>query len=1253
MTLLTRPPLDDGSDSNEHRPSPFSRLFSQLRNRWQSRRTIGPAERLCYFLLALAVAAPIMLSQLGLYTPDIKIEVYLNPWHRFALDLSTWLPDPQGGAGNYNLGLAPVDFAMGILHSLGFSPELSMRFTKLALVLLGAWGAVRFLRDVTGDRATTVTRVALAVVYVANPYAIVGASQLAIQLPYALLPWFLIAVNLAVRRGGWRWPALAALIFFLMSGMNTGVVPIIQCVIIPVLVVWVSRIWGIGWKTSLRALLRILLLIALVSLYWLVPAVFAFGAATNIVDNTETIQTINSVSSYSEVLRGLGMWTMYGQSPVTGPWQPGFMPYLNNPFVIIASFVFPLMALVGLVVSRGRVRLLAFGMALSAAILMVGLNPPDNPTPFGRILGAAFDFLPGAIAFRTTNKAGAGLALGLSILVALGIGALAPRWRTLGQRAFALGTSLVLVGLAAQPAVVGELYTGRWDIPSYWDTVGARLDAGSVRSRVWWLPGEVLARYRWSTDSYDDLPFSILNTRHSMLRTALPTTSPHLSNFLAASDIGLQSGSLSGSAISDAGWYLGVSDILLRNDFDWEAFKGGRPSVVQGRLDTDVGLSQDGTLGRPGQNVISSRELANNPLTRFDADTPPLHFYKQTRAGTIVRSEDPSRTATIDGDGFAFSGAAQYGVLTGQRPFTYAGDLSPAELAKQLGAGHELVFTDSNRRRNINQSLILGALGPTQVAGEPLASNTRTLWPSEPARQGVLDWEGASSVTPFGFNDPTMPFGSPQFAFDKGLATAWQIGDGFTSAVGSGATVRFAAPRSIRGISIANLSTSGAESFRVSAGAASQTAKVDATGLAHVDLGGVQADQVKIEVDSLKPGNAPPVYINHISIDGADILPVIKTSSQLSDLVGGLEPTNQSEIARTPMTVLLERDAQGPLPDDDYEPTLERNIMFPAVRTLQAFGLAEGGDGGRPDKKGCLTASTLNGQALRVKPVGGKATKAPWLFTGCGSVTLNPGTNRLRSVNGVVIDSMALKDPNMSAQPLTPPTSDASVVASSTTETTATFDSNARPQLAVFSQTLGPGWKTTLDGQQVNPSIVDGHAAAIELPAGAAHTVTVKYEPQSSAVWSRYASILALALCLVLWLAPGRLRRVSALTGAPVDPPLTTNPAAGRLWTYLRDPVRAAIAVSIGALVFGGLLIGVLTVALCAVAFLLNLGSRRMFGASLLLLAAAPFAWIAGNVSQWSLASPALVTDNPAPAILTALALAMASLGVLWRKKRP
>lgn len=133
MTLLTQHPVTDDSVGREPRGSRFKRW-------WDSREHHRPAERLWYVLIAIAVAVPVMMSQAGYYTPDIKIEVYLNPWHRFALDLSTWLPDPQGGTGNYNLGLAPVDFAVGVLRSLGASAEIAVRLTKLILVLFGAWG---------------------------------------------------------------------------------------------------------------------------------------------------------------------------------------------------------------------------------------------------------------------------------------------------------------------------------------------------------------------------------------------------------------------------------------------------------------------------------------------------------------------------------------------------------------------------------------------------------------------------------------------------------------------------------------------------------------------------------------------------------------------------------------------------------------------------------------------------------------------------------------------------------------------------------------------------------------------------------------------------------------------------------------------------------------------------------------------------------------------------------------------------------
>gem|GEM_PF-4205489 len=1251
VTLLTGP-APTPAKKRKPAAAPTEQLVSSLGRWWATRESFSAGERLAYGLIALAVLVPVMFSQLGIYTPDIKIEVYLNPWHRFALDLSTWLPDPQGGTGNYNLGLAPVDFTIGILHTLGFSPELSMRVSKAALILFGAWGAVKFLREVSADKATPVTRVALALAFVTNPYAIVGASQLAIQLPYSLLPWFLLAIVRAVRCGGWRWPGLSAVLFFAMSGMNTGVIPIVQCAVVPALVIWVARRWQIGRRACWLAIGRIALLLGLISLYWLIPAISAFGTASTIVANTETIETISNVSSFSEVLRGLGMWTTYGQSAITGPWQPGFMSYLANPFVIIASFLFPIMALVGLALSRSTVRVLALAMTLSAAILMVGQFPPNSPSVFGRLLNFVFTNVPGAIAFRTTNKAGAGMALGMSILVALAVGALAPRWRTLGERFLAGGVALLVVALSAFPAVAGQLYTGRWAIPEYWSTVGQKLESGSAENRVWWLPGQVLARYRWSTDSYDDLPFSILDKRHSMLRTTLPTESPHLTNFLAASDTQLQNGSLNPSSLSSAGWYLGVGNLFLRNDFNWEAFGGGRPSVVQPQIDRDPGVTQTNTLGRPGENVVSPNEIANNPLTKYDADTPPLHIYAMKEPGSIVRAEPASRTAVIDGDAFAFNDVAQSGLLTAHRPFRYAGDLNASSLPEQLGPGHELIITDSNRRRNFDDHRLLGAWGPLLSAGDQLGTN-RVLYPDDANKQSVLAWLGAKSVTTHGFSAPNLAFGSPRFAFDASLPSYWQIGDGSGSIIGSGVDITLEAPTAIGKITIASrVDLPSVDKFTVTVGETEKTATVAGDGQASVDFRGTTSDHVRIDVASTPNGPKSVAAINNISIGGTGIVPVLQTPSALSQMVQKLGPDQQQALNTTPISVSLSRDFQGQFGDDDQEPTLERVIAYPADRTLSAFGVARG----IPTQKlknGCYGISTLNGTPVSVKPWVGKPTSAPWLFTGCEGISMVAGSNVLISSPGVVVDTMTFRDPisSKAPPPSFPPAS--RVTSSSNTTTVASFDPSLEPQYAVFSQNWTTGWKATVDGVETTPVIIDGHAVAVALSPGAGHTVSLNYSPQTIAPMVRWVSIAALAMALVLWLCPGRLRRSRKVVGSPLAAmPSEPPPSRNRVAVRLREPWVLAATISIASLLLGGFVIGAVTAVAAAVAVVLEVRPTRLFAASVVAMACAPLLWIAGNVSQWNVPSPALVLGNQAPSVVVASSLAVSVFALLLQIRR-
>ena len=101
-----------------------------------------------------------------------------------------------------------------------------------------------------------------------------------------------------------------------MSGMNAGVIPLLQLLTVPFLVWWVAG--TSGRRTSHRAGCRGLRRrVVLVSLYWLVPSVVG-PAGVTVLENSETVEGINGTSSLAEVLRGLGFWGMYGQAPV-GP----------------------------------------------------------------------------------------------------------------------------------------------------------------------------------------------------------------------------------------------------------------------------------------------------------------------------------------------------------------------------------------------------------------------------------------------------------------------------------------------------------------------------------------------------------------------------------------------------------------------------------------------------------------------------------------------------------------------------------------------------------------------------------------------------------------------------------------------------------------------------------------------------------------------------------------------------------------------
>ena len=1039
--------------------------------------SVGAAERVTYGLLFLVLAAIVLLNSRGVFTPDIKPEVYLNPLRRLVYDLSAWQADPQMGVGNYNNGLAPVSAVTTLMREMGLGPEATVKLLRLFLLTVGAWGAVRLLRLVSGDGNNAVARVTMAVVFVLNPYAVTAGATLAVLLPYAVLPWQLYALARAVESGrGWRWPAVFAITIFAMTGMNVAAVPLLQLVAtVPALLLWARLALHTPFRAILLGVAKSVLLSLLVSLYWLLPALNGFGWGSTVASNSETLAGIAAPSSFAEVLRGLGLWPLYGRDPVSGPWQPGFTVYLDDPFVIIASFGLVAMAAASALLIRSRGRLLAVLFLAVAAVIMVGLHPPDHPSPAGLVMQWFFDNVPGGVALRTTNKAGGGLAIGLALLIALAAGAVASRVRDDGPRIALVGAvTVVLVG-ASLPAFTGNLYVGRWDIPQYWDDAAKALDNGNQNSRLWLVPGQVLAHYRWSTEGPDDVSLALFN-RPTLLRTLLPVPSAETTNLLAGADSALQAGQLPGNGVSALAHYLGVDQVLLRNDVVWEDARGGRPAVVQPEVANDPGLRLVTSYGKPGQNTVSS--IAGTGADDLkETNLQPLQVYSVAGSPTIVRTESEGGQLLVAGDGFAVPELVAAGLLSGSESFRYLGDMARSTFAQLLSPDRRLVLTDSNQRRAADSHHLTDAYGPL-LSADQVPESTRALFGA--GEQTVARYEGVHSITATSFGSPfdVSPRGAPALAFDGNMSTGWTFGS-FGTALRDKLTVRFVSPRSVGSVTIRTGEQPGPVRITrvsVSAGGITKAATLDADGNATLTFPGVVADRFTAAVTATSGEGINEVRVAEIESLGLAVTKVARMPLTLDRLAAGLDYLGRQRLDQTPLDVVMTR-SQPTDPSALEEPTLLRDFTLPDSRSFDPTGLAQPtGTVPAPDADGCTTVAVLDGVPLRVRL--GTASGPTLRFNDCGTLQLGAGEHSLRAVDGWVLDSLALRDVQGLQHAPHDPTPTVSVARPDQTSMTVHIDRANNPYLLVLGQSTDPGWRATLDGRPMgSPITVDGYSA--------------------------------------------------------------------------------------------------------------------------------------------------------------------------------
>lgn len=902
-------------------------------------RQLMTGYRLTVFGLTLLLALIVALNGFGHFYTDIKPEVYLAPGRMIGQYLSAWTDTPYLGSPNFNVGLVPVLLVTGALRGIGLSPEWAFKILHFALWLSTAWGAARLTRALV-PRAGRYAGLAAGVVILANPYTIQAGSTLAIALPMALLPWSLLAFIRALGTpgqrwfspGGWRWPAAFGLLFFAMSGMNVAIVPIFQLLaLLPI--VWVARrVWRLRWSVVAGALGKCAAFVVGVSVYWLVPGFGAVATGNQIIDESESLTGIAKVGSFPEVLRGMGLWSLYGQDN-HGAWVPQDAVYLTSPAVMVLTMLWPALALLALRWVHGAARIVLAGTIAIAAVLMVGMFPAAGhpSSPFGVFFHWFVD-LPGMAAFRTSNKVGALLALSFAIALGVAAARFGPKLlRRDGLAPIAVVTVAMLLMSWTLPALTNRLYTSPMDIPAYWKHAASAIDKGDADSAVLFLPGQTRPAYRWTVDRPDDVANSLFSRRVIIPETS-PNASPPGGNMLASLDSTLENGVVPPGTLSTYARYLGADTVLTRHDTNWEDSGGIRPGAVSALAAQDKGLHGVANYGYPGEYVGSDTAAS----TTEEQQLPPLQQYAVKGAGNSVRVEPTGNSLVVAGDGWSVPAMVNAGLLKDNPSFRYAQDLSVRQLAGTLGGDHALVLTDTNARRDAIPNRLSNNQGPLLSANQPLGV-TRTLG-DNPDDQTVLQRSGAKvTATSQGGAFFDLPYAVPENALDGDPSTAWLFGD-FDRADGQRLTITEPKATHIGTLRIAQSQIGSVRlgKVTVSAGGKSVTRTLPKSGYASFPMGDVSASRVTVTVDSTVGKGYNLVGIRDIQGLGTPAIRSARTPLTFTTAYRKMTAQQRAKFDRTPLDVVLTRQQGTSETGDDSQRGLRRVISLPDARTFDA-----------------------------------------------------------------------------------------------------------------------------------------------------------------------------------------------------------------------------------------------------------------------------------------------------------------------------
>lgn len=890
-------------------------------------------------LFALLASVATITSAYGHLVRDNRFEQFWNPARRVAKSLTVW--DASRGLGRVREDFWPGTTApLAVLRGLGLSPVLSQKlWHALVLVLLGV-GTVAVVRLFRPRIGVEHLFAGLTIMFGAYSAAFLVPSNLAFQV--ALAPWFVVAMWRGVTETRpWRWAALFALLVFLAG--NTDLPGLIYCLVplIPVSIYLLVIDRSVRLRDLVAWLARAGLLCLIVSAAALAKTLAASATLEQRLAETEAPEVSSITSSWAESFRGLGNWLSYFHSAGSAQ-KPQGEAYFVSPVVILATFVPPVVAAAVLWRSRWRPRLLMAWMMICSLVIMVEAFPLDHPSPIGRFLLDTLTNVDSLAAFRNTYKAGAGLIIGVSVLFGIGVGAAAVWARVHGavtRRAILLGAVLA-VAAAALPFWTGGLYDGdhsMTSVPSYWTQSFTYLDSQPADTRVLVLPSSSRTHYRWGWIG-DDI-FDAMLVRDHAVATGIPLSTPLAANLIeaitaTATDPTYQPGTLAPTLRR-----LGISEVVIRNDLDWQEMDRPRPSAYNGlRGDPDFHLAA--SFGDPGENTTGPLDRSTDAAE--ERKLRPVEIYALTDPTPELRGSAAQPSLLVSGDGYAWPGLATSGLLGGDAPMQYTGSLDGSALQAALEAGSPLVVTDTNRRR---LRVVVGHEPDYSYLlsdGQDLDRPTQSLF-TAPGAQSTAWYPDATSISLSGNPrsiDGSQPWNRPANAFDDDPHTDWTMraadqpeGRAFHIQLRQPSAVdhiRVALPAGITpstGVSQLKLHFSDGPDLLVPLATDGPVTNLDFTRR--------ETSFIDVEMLGIAPGSNL-VGFSDISFTGLDLREFVRTPTDVVDKAIGDDGV-RGALLRAPTTFLFSRDRAAPLADAALSPTLADNASTSELALRRRF----------------------------------------------------------------------------------------------------------------------------------------------------------------------------------------------------------------------------------------------------------------------------------------------------------------------------